>query len=544
MATPTETAAAATEAPTLFTRKATGLVREGRTRDALFNNVMWSSVALTFALYWLLIGAYSGGSPIIGILIATALGLPGAFLYAMLTQVMPRSGGDYVFNSRILHPAIGFAANFSYCLWVIASSGIYTTFIASYGFGAFARTMAGFTGATGWLSFGEWFSTHWGLFITGMAMLLISAALFVAGGTRLFFRVQVWCFALYILGAVLLPVAIGLLQSRAGFIHNFNAYAAHLGTPHASSALAASAAKAGFQPAHFSLSTSIRTTSVFWFIFGFIYPSTYFAGEIRMGKRTHMKSMPGAVLLAAVALLAMTPAFTHVASYTFNGRLALADPAAYGFAAGAPAYPEIMGIASGSPVLSVLMILGFSAGLFIWLPETMMMASRSMFAWSFDRLVPERLSWVEPRTRSPLYALAIILLLITASTAIYSFTTWFTTLTVLLGISFTMVFTAIAGIVLPFRQRALVAASPYARRVAGIPLFTLVGALALIGFVTVIVILMLDQGSGVSLAHNPGKLALAAIIYAIGFAIYYASKAIRARQGIELELAYHELPPE
>lgn len=544
MATPTETAAAATEVPMLFTRKATGLVREGRTRDALFNNVMWSSVALTFALYWLLIGAYSGGSAIIGILIATTLGLPGAFLYAMLTQVMPRSGGDYVFNSRILHPSIGFAANFSYCLWVIASSGIYTTFIASYGFGAFARTMAGFTGATGWLSFGEWFSTHWGLFITGMAMLLFSTALFVIGGTRLFFRVQVWCFALYILGAVLLPVAIGLLQSRAGFIHNFNTYAAHLGTPHASSALVASAAKAGFTPAHFSLDTSIRTASVFWFIFGFIYPSTYFAGEIRMGKRTHMKSMPGAVLLAAVVLLAMTPTFTHVASYTFNGRLAVAEPAAYGFTAGAPAYPEIMGIASGSPALSVLMILGFSAGLFIWLPETMMMASRSMFAWSFDRLVPERLSWVEPRTRSPLYALAIIFLLITASTAIYSFTTWFTTLTVLLGISFTMVFTAIAGIVLPYRQRALVAASPYARRVAGIPLFTLVGAIALIGFVTMIVILMLDQGSGVSLAHNPGKLALTAIIYAIGFAIYFASKAIRARQGIDLELAYHELPPE
>jgi basic amino acid/polyamine antiporter, APA family len=236
--------------------------------------------------------------------------------------------------------------------------------------------------------------------------------------------------------------------------------------------------------------------------------------------------------------------FTHAASYTFNGRLAVAEPAAYGFAAGVPAYPEIMGIASGSPVLSILMTLGFTAGLFIWLPQTMLMASRSMFAWSFDRVVPERLSWVEPRSRSPLVALAIILALVIASTAIYSFTTWFTTLTVLLGISFTMVFTAIAGIVLPFRQRALVAASPYARRVAGIPLFTLVGGISLVGFLTMIGILMWDPGSGVSLAHNPGKLELAVLIYAIGFAIYYASKAIRRRQGIELELAYRELPPE
>jgi amino acid transporter len=547
MSTSPETAAAVAaspEAPTLFTRKATGLVREGRTRDALFFNIMWSSVALTFAFYWLGIGSYRGGSALIGILIAAALGLPGAFLYAMLTQMMPRSGGDYVFNSRILHPSIGFAANFSYCFWVIVSSGIYTTFIANYGFGAFARTMAGFTGSTGWLSFGHWFSTHWGLFITGIAMMLITAGLFVVGGTRLFFRAQLWCFGLYALGALALPIIVGVLQSHGGFLHNFDAYAANLGTPHAGAALTASAAKAGFKPASFSLEASIRATSVFWFIFGFIYPSTYFAGELRLGKRTHMRSMPGAVLLAVASLLLMTLAFTHVASYTFNGRLALAEPAAYGFSAGPPAYPEIMGIASGSAIWSILMILGFSAGLFIWLPETMLMASRSMFAWSFDRLMPERLSWVEPRTRSPLVALAIILVLITASTAIYSFTTWFTTLTVLLGISFTMVFTAISGIILPFRQRALVAASPYARRVAGIPLFTLVGGVALLGFLGAIAILMWDPGSGVSLAKNPGKLELAAIIYALGFAIYFASKAIRRRQGIELELAYHELPPE
>ncbi len=542
--TATHTASASVEAPALFTRKATGLVREGRTRDAIFFNIMWSSVALTFAFYWLLIGSYSGGSAVIGILIAAGLGLPGAFLYAMLTQMMPRSGGDYVFNSRILHPAIGFAANFSYCIWVIVSSGIYTTYIAGYGFGAFARTMAGFTGSTGWLSFGEWFSTHWGLFITGIAVMLLTAGLFVIGGTRLFFRVQLWCFALYALGAIALPVIIGFLQSRAGFVHNFNAYAANLGTPHASAALTASAAKAGFKPSPFSLEASIRATSVFWFIFGFIYPSTYFAGEMRLGKRTHMRSMPGSVLLAVGALLLMAPAFTHAVSYTFNGRLAAANPAAYGFAGGIPAYPELMGIASGSAVWGIIMIVGFTAGLVIWLPETMMMASRSMFAWSFDRLMPERLSWVEPRSRSPLVALAVILVLITASTAIYSFTTWFTTLTVLLGVSFTMVFTAISGIVLPFRQPALVAASPYARRVLGIPLFSLVGGIALVGFLGAIVILALDQGSGVSIAKNPGKLEMAIAIYALGFAIYFVSKAIRRRQGIDLELAYHELPPE
>jgi APA family basic amino acid/polyamine antiporter len=534
-----------TERPsTLFTRKATGLVREGKTRDALFYNVMWSSVALTFAFYWLFLASYPGSNALLGVGFAAVLGIPGAFLYAMLTQVMPRTGGDYVFNSRSLHPSVGFAANFSYCVWLAVTIGVYTTYIANYGFGALGRTMAGFTGSTGWLSFGEWFSTHWGLFTTGTVMLLLSAGLFAVGGTRLFFRVQVGCFVLFIVGAVVLPVLVGLIQTKSGFIHNFNGYAANLGTKNASAKLAASAGKAGFAPSKFSLEESFKSVSVWWFIFGFIFSSTYFAGEIRLQKRTHLKSMPGAVLVAVLVLLVLIPSFLHVSDYTFNGQLGLASPAAYGFSAGAPAYPELMGIASGSAVWGVIMILGFTASLLIWLPQTLLLVSRSMFAWSFDRIMPERLSWVEPRSRSPLIAIGIMLLLSIASTAIYSFTTWFSTLSVLLGLSLTLLVTAVSGIVLPYRQKAMVEASPYARRIAGIPMLSIVGALALLGFGTAIFVLLWDPGSGASISKNPGKIELAVLVYAIGFVIYFVARAIRRTQGIDLELAHRELPPE
>ena len=167
--------AAVERPPGMFTRQATGLVRESRTSDALFYNVMWSSVALTFAFYWLFLTFYPGSNALLGLGLAALLGLPGAFLYAMLTQLMPRTGGDYVFNSRSLHPSVGFAANFSYVFWLAVVIGVYTTYIATYGFGAFGRMMAGFTGAHGWLSFGNWFSDPRGLFITGTVVLLLSA---------------------------------------------------------------------------------------------------------------------------------------------------------------------------------------------------------------------------------------------------------------------------------------------------------------------------------------------------------------------------------
>ena len=531
-------------APTLFTRKATGLVREARTTDALFYNVMWASVALAFAFYWLFYGFYQGSNAWVAFLIAACLGLPGAFLYAMLAQIMPRTGGDYVFNSRSLHPSIGFAGNFSYCVWLAVIYGVYTTYLATYGFGAFGRMMAGFTGSHAWLDFGDWFSKDYALFITGTVMLLLSAAVFIVGGLHLFLRLQVVAFALYALGAFLLPVIVAIFQSKTGFLGNFQDYAANLGTQNANAALVASANKAGFAPTGFDTETTLKSVSLFWYIFGFLYSSNYFAGEIRLRKRTHLVSIPGALAVSAVGIALLLLAYQGVTGYTFNGRLGLADPAAYGFAAGAPAYPEVMAIASGSWVLGAIMIIGFGVGLLIWLPQTMLLVSRSMFSWSFDRIMPARLSYVDARTRSPVIAIAIVTLLAIGSTAIYAFTTWFTAISVLLGLSLTLLVTAVGGIVLPFRQRAMVENSPYGRRIAGIPLVSLVAFVALIGFGLGVAVILWDPGSGASLSANPGKLWLALGIYALAFVIYFVSRAVRRSQGIDLSLTYRELPPE
>lgn len=530
--------------PGLFTRKATGLVREAKTRDALFYNLLWSSVALTFAFYWLFFAFYPGANPYVGILIAAGLGLPGSFLYAILTQIMPRTGGDYVFNSRALHPSIGFAGNFSYCFWLAIVIGVYTTYFAAYGIGAWGRMMTGFTGSNGWVEFGDWFSTEWGLFITGTVALLISAALFIRGGTRLFFKVQAVGFVVYVVGAFALPAIVGLFQDGSGFLSSFNDYAANLGVADAVNALKASAADAGFGSSGFDLEATVKSVSILWFIFGFIYSSNYFAGEIRVSRGTHLKSMPGAVLIVVVALLILIPTFLSVADYDFNGMLGFADPAAYGFAAGAPAYPEIMAIASGSPILGSVIILGFALGLLLWLPQTLLLVSRSMFAWSFDRIMPEKLSYVEPRSRSPLVAIGVMLVLSIGSTAIYAFTDWFSAVSVLLGLSLTLLITSISGIALPFRQPAMVEGSPYDRKVLGVPLISLVGGLALVGFGTAVGIILWDEGSGASLSANPGKLQLAISVYVVAFAIYWVARVARKSQGIDLSLSHRELPPE
>jgi amino acid transporter len=404
--------------------------------------------------------------------------------------------------------------------------------------------MAGFTGSWGWLSFGNWFSHDYALFITGTVAILISAAVFIRGGLTLFLRLQVVTFAIYMLGVFVIPLIVGIVQTKSGFIANFNSYAANLGTHHASAALAASAHQAGFAPTGFNTTITLKSVTVFWYVFGFLYASNYFAGEIRLRKRTHLLSIPGAVLVSVVFFALLLPAYLHVTGYNLNGMFGLATPSAYGFTAGAPAYPEIMSIASGSWVFGAIIIIGFTLGLLIWLPQTMVLISRSMFAWSFDRIMPAKLSQVDSRTHSPVIAILIVTLLAIGSTAIYAFTTWFSTLSVLLGLTLTLIVTAFGAIVLPYTQRAMVENSPYNGRVAGIPVLSIVGALAVLGFAAAIAILLWDPGSGASLSKNPGKIWLALGVYVVAFAIYFISRAVRGRQGIDLSLTYRELPPE
>src|SRR5438132_763450 len=98
----------------LFVRQSSGLVRNVSVTNALFFNVAaFVGVGLTlypifyslgFVPIWKFggISEYAWAAIFAGIFCAIL-----ALIFASLTSVMPRSGGDYVFTSRILHPFLG-----------------------------------------------------------------------------------------------------------------------------------------------------------------------------------------------------------------------------------------------------------------------------------------------------------------------------------------------------------------------------------------------------------------------------------------------------
>src|SRR2546422_5814629 len=98
----------------VFVRNATGLVRELSPFDAV--NLVFSAVLIPVGITQMFAFAPTFW-PNANVLVSFLLSIPLVFCFGMVylyfTVAMPRSGGDYVWVSRILGPGIGFLTNLS-----------------------------------------------------------------------------------------------------------------------------------------------------------------------------------------------------------------------------------------------------------------------------------------------------------------------------------------------------------------------------------------------------------------------------------------------
>src|ERR1700686_3037621 len=132
--------------PGLFLRNATGLVKSWSPFDA-FVYSFWSVNLITLGLYGMsYVYTVPDGQLLAAILI---FGLLTTFLvitYAMLVSVMPRTGGDYAWQSRVLGGGLGFVLSitgwwFTLFLW----APIYANILVVQFFEPLAYTL-GWTG--------------------------------------------------------------------------------------------------------------------------------------------------------------------------------------------------------------------------------------------------------------------------------------------------------------------------------------------------------------------------------------------------------------
>jgi basic amino acid/polyamine antiporter, APA family len=536
------TSAQARGVPRFFPRQATGLTREVSWIDAMFYNLLWSSLPLSLAFILAYDPAlYSSANPYISVLAALVLTLPCALMYTMFSSAVPRSGGDYTWITRTLSPSLGFMSSLSFCAWITFFIGVYSDYLSTYGIAPMLRILAAGTGSRGLLDASNWFTTRTGAIVVGLVVVIGSALLLTLGaGLRTFMKLQKGAFAFWVLGALAIPIVLMLFISKASFISHFNTYILHLGGPRNAYSTFVASAPASHSPATFS--GSLLMVTLPFYTLGFIFQSAYFGGEIKRARKTALRSIVVAELLAAVLLLIGVSVFrAHLGQFLYA--TGAGDYAKIGLRS-APQYPEIAAIASGSPVVGTLISIGMLMVFLTWIPQSMLLLSRSLFAWSFDRLLPAKLAQVNSRTHSPAVAVGVITVLSAGAVLLVGLNPSLTFVVGLLGLTFTYVLVSIAGIVFPYRQKDTFEASPFNRRIGRLPVMTLLAAVSTAAMIIVIVILLRDKNSGTSWDLNRFRVELCLGILLAGLIIYQTIKRVQKFRGVNVELAYREIPPE
>src|SRR3970282_1477850 len=111
--------AGASSTPQVFTRKASGLVRVMSPYSAFVYNILTMGLIFPWTYLWAP-GALPGGKMVWGILLAMVIEIPIALAYVWLSTAMPRSGGDYVFQSRVFGGGTAFTVVMSgFVIWIL-----------------------------------------------------------------------------------------------------------------------------------------------------------------------------------------------------------------------------------------------------------------------------------------------------------------------------------------------------------------------------------------------------------------------------------------
>src|SRR5579859_4413200 len=206
--------------PGLFLRNATGLVKAWSTFDA-FVYAFWSVNLITLGLYGMsFVYTVPDGQLLVAILLFGVLTTFLVITYAMLVSVMPRTGGDYAWQSRVLGGGLGFVLSitgwwFTLFLW----APIYANILNVQFFLPLAYTLQ-------WSGVATFFTSASGIFVSCLIVLAFVSVV-VTLGMETYARIQKICFWIGLVGLV---VVCGLLlfSSQSDFQNAFNREAASL----------------------------------------------------------------------------------------------------------------------------------------------------------------------------------------------------------------------------------------------------------------------------------------------------------------------------
>ena len=545
------TGAIGEERPALFLRKATGLVRGWSVRDSTIYACLATNV-VTLGIYEFSFQSFiPQGQLLTSVLISAVWVSFLVIAYTGLIVTIPRAGGDYVWQSRILGSGLGFvmaATGWWFILWLWAP--IYGNILSVELFQPLWATLKWTWPAPG----AAWFTTHTGIFIVSLITIALAGVL-VSIGMAGYARIQKWCFYAGLVGFAVIVVLL-LVNSHSGFVSSFNNQAhAIFGVHGAYQTTQAGAAKIGYAAPAFGFSPlGASMLLIPMLMFYLLWPnwgSTLY-GEIRGAsdfRRVFTGMFAGlwiTVALSVIFLLLITKTFGND---FYNNANALWWSSYYGgkVAPAIPIWPYPVMFAGWlvhNTVFQVVLILVMGLWFLGWVGTLFLSSTRVIFAAAFDRVLPDRAAEVSEKRKVPFYSLILMLLPAVALSAVYAYSLKFQTYTLdaTLVIAITYLFSAIAVVILPWRKPELWRASPASKiKIFGVQIVPVAGVITigLLGFN--LFEWFHNDAYGV---NNRDSLYFMGGMYVLAIVVYVIARVVRRRQGIDLSLINKEIPVE
>jgi amino acid transporter len=547
---------------TLFLRKATGLVRSWSVFDA-FIYAFFSINLVTLGFYIISQMYFFEGGLVPTMIVSGIIILAECVVYAGLIAVMPRAGGDYVWQSRILGGGVGFVlavTGWWFILWLWTP--LYADMLRHIFFVPLLAVL-------GMKEAALWFAGEANALFLVCVVTCAFVALIIALGMKTYAAVQKFCF--WVGNAGLLVVSVFLLfGNNAAFRAGLEANASRLfgAAPGAYDATIAAGQAAGAITPLMGGSMAAIFLAMPYIVFFNLWPNwgATLYGEVK-GADDFKKNLSG-MAWALGLTTALGVVFFLLVDKTITWNFLNNANGAYwsyrwGFSTDAPPmgyvwpYPAMLAMfLTDSPLLQLVVLLAMSMWFFGWAGTVFLSSTRVIFAAAFDRLLPEAVASIEPRTRTPLWALALMIgpgLIVSYLFAYNVFSFQSLTLASTLVIAVTYLGSTIAAIILPYAKKDLYEASPIAKyKVAGIPLITLCGVIFAAFLIFLLYQWLLDPnalyGIGYSINENGYKNGTSLIymgaMYLLAIAIYVGARMVRKRQGVDLDKVYKEIPVE
>jgi amino acid transporter len=265
-------------------------------------------------------------------------------------------------------------------------------------------------------------------------------------------------------------------------------------------------------------------------------------GEIKSVERSQTYGMLGAIFATVAIWLVTVHYCQQVFGYEFLGTAGSNLFNAVGVQTD-PTVTLLAGVLTLSPIICVLVSIGFIFWMWMWIPGMHTFAVRAIVAWSFDRVAPEAWGQISPTRHTPIVAILFTMLVNIVFMALFVFTGFFSKIIILIEaalLAWSVVLAA--GVFFPYLRPQIYEKSPIAhRRVLGLPMMTVACAL---GFVASQFYFWTLWSDPVAAGHDPKQVALVAGVFVLGLVFYFVMKAIRRSQGVDVLLAFKEIPIE